>query len=53
MKITPISGNGPLKFIRSLYYANRPATTYKPIREVGNVPQEPNFIIKWFMKLFK
>ena len=53
MKITPVRDFGPVKLVRSLYYANRKVDTYRPIREIDYAQEEQNFIVKWFKKFFK
>ena len=40
MKLFPIKNSTPVKYIRSLYYANKPLQLYKP------QPQRPAFLKK-------
>ena len=54
MKIPPIKNTAPVKFIRSLYYANRPMPKYRAISTWNPPSQKPKLkFVNWLTKLFK
>ena len=53
MKITPIKGCAPFRFVRSLYYSNRPLPLYRNSKNENFKSKELTSIVNWLRHLFK
>ena len=53
MKIPKISNSTPVRFVKSLYYANRPIQKYQGYPKLLPKTEPKNNFITWIKNLFK
>lgn len=52
MRIPAVRNSKPVKFVKALYYANKPFTTYKPQPQRPAFLKKENKLIRFIKNLF-
>jgi len=53
MKVPQIKNSAPIKYVKSLYYANRPMPKYRGYSTLHSPMQQKFSFITWLKNLFK